>query len=127
MENKNKVFSYTYSAKQQEEMKRIREKYTAPKENKMEQLRRLDRSVDNPPTIFALSTGIAGALIFGAGMSGVLEGSPSLFILYIIVGIVGLAIACMAYPLYLRLLKKYREKKAPEIMKLLDELKDGQE
>ena len=37
-------FNYTYSAKQQEEIKNIRKKYVAPEEDKMEQLRRLDRS-----------------------------------------------------------------------------------
>lgn len=45
MEDNKERFQYTYSAKQQEEIKRIRSKYAAPEENKMEQLRRLDRSV----------------------------------------------------------------------------------
>ena len=44
MENKE-TFSYTYSARQQEEVKKIREKYLPAEEDKMEQLRRLDSSV----------------------------------------------------------------------------------
>ena len=125
MEDKGKVFSYAYSAKQQEEINQIRQKYDAPKEDKMEQLRRLDRSVENPPMIKALSTGILGALIMGAGMSGVMVGTAAMFVPGIIVGVVGLAVASVAYPLYLKVLKKNREKKAPQIMALLNEIAEG--
>lgn len=46
MEENKEVFSYTYSASQQAEIKGIREKYMPPtEEDKMERLRRLDRSV----------------------------------------------------------------------------------
>ena len=44
----NKKFNYTYSAKEQEEIKKIRQRYATPQEteiDKMEQLRRLDASV----------------------------------------------------------------------------------
>lgn len=42
MENKNETFTYTYSSKQQEEIRNIRSKYLPKEEDKMEQLRRLD-------------------------------------------------------------------------------------
>ncbi len=38
------TFAYTYSAKQQEEVRRIRDKYTDRQESKLEQLRRLTRA-----------------------------------------------------------------------------------
>ena len=46
MENKES-FEYTYSAPEQEEVRKIRDKYLPreERENKLEQLRRLDRSV----------------------------------------------------------------------------------
>ena len=44
MKDTNSRFKYTYSAPQQEEIKRIREKYLPGEEDKMEQLRRLDHS-----------------------------------------------------------------------------------
>lgn len=50
MENKE-TFSYTYSAKQQEEIKKIREKYAPKEADKMEQLRRLDESVTRKGTV----------------------------------------------------------------------------
>ena len=53
MEEKKETFNYTYSATQQEEIKKIREKYVrpTPEEDKMERLRRLDASVTRPGTI----------------------------------------------------------------------------
>ena len=49
MENKQNTFQYTYSAKQQEEIRRIRKKYLPQEktEDKMEQLRRLDQRDDS--------------------------------------------------------------------------------
>lgn len=44
MDNKKETFEYTYSAKQQQEIENIRKKYLPKEEDKMEQLRRLDRS-----------------------------------------------------------------------------------
>lgn len=67
MEEKNKTFTYTYSAAQQEEVKRIREKYAPPtqEEDKMERLRRLDASVTRPGMIAALVIGIIKHIDFG--------------------------------------------------------------
>lgn len=53
MEEKKETFTYTYSAVQQEEIKRIRAKYvpSAQTEDKMERLRRLDREATKPGRI----------------------------------------------------------------------------
>lgn len=47
MENQDKSesFRFAYSAKEQEELRKIRQKYAPKEENKMEQLRRLDQNV----------------------------------------------------------------------------------
>ena len=69
MDNENKnTFTYTYSAKQQEEVQRIRKKYLPPEEDKMEQLRRLDRSSTRKGTIVSIIVGAAGCLLLGVGM-----------------------------------------------------------
>ncbi len=124
MENKNEneAFSYTYSAKQQEEIEKIRKKYLPPEEDKMEQLRRLDRSVVKKATAYSLVLGIIGTLIMGIGMSCCMVWAKSLFILGVVVGVVGIAVLSVAYPIYSYIVKKEREKIAPEIMRLTDEL-----
>ena len=130
--NENESFSYTYSAKEQDELRKIREKYTAPtqSENKMEQLRRLDASVTQKATSVSLVLGMIGALILGFGMSlamtelGAILGTERTVAMMvgIVIGIIGIVLVCLAYPTYNRIAKKEREKIAPEIMRLTDEL-----
>lgn len=124
MENQNEknAFHYTYSAKQQEEIKNIRQKYIPQEEDKMEQLRRLDRSVTRKGNTIALIIGILGTLIMGVGMCCTLVWQDALFVPGIVIGIAGIAMICCAYPLYDRITKKEREKIAPEILRLTDEL-----
>ncbi len=121
MENKE-TFSYTYSAKQQEEIKKIREKYAPKEADKMEQLRRLDESVTKKGTVISLIVGIIGALVMGFGMSCCMVWADKFFVLGIIVGIIGIALVCAAYPIYNFVVKKERAKIAPEIIRLTDEL-----
>ncbi len=62
------IFRYSYSAKQQGEVKSIREKYMPREESKIEKLRRLDESVTKPGKIASITAGIIGLLILGVGM-----------------------------------------------------------
>ena len=124
MENttNNNSFNYTYSAREQEEIKKIRSKYVAPVEDKMEQLRKLDASVTSKATTIGLIIGILGTLIFGTGMCCCLVWQGIWFIPGIVVGLVGMAVVAVAYPVYNRVIKREREKIAPEIIRLTDEL-----
>ncbi len=122
MENNQNGFQYTYSAKEQAEIKNIRSKYIPKEENKMEQLQRLDASATQKATMYAIIVGVIGALIMGAGMSGCLVWTNSLLIPGIVIGVIGMAVLAVAWPLYNRTLKKERERIAPEILRLTDEL-----
>lgn len=122
MENNKDTFNYTYSAKQQEEIRNIRKKYVAPEEDKMEQLRRLDRSAGEKATVVSMIIGVMGALILGIGMCCTMVWQGAWFIPGIIIGVIGIAAVSLAYPLYNHTLKKEREKIAPEIIRLTDEL-----
>jgi ABC-type antimicrobial peptide transport system permease subunit len=129
MENQEE-FRYTYSAADQEEIKRIRKKYVAEeaREDKMMQLRKLDAGVTSKATMVSLIVGIVGILIMGTGMSilmtdiGKALGSQMSMIIGVLVGVIGMALACLAYPAYHRTLKAERDKVAPEILRLTDEL-----
>ena len=116
------TFSYTYSAKEQEEIRKIREKYVPKEADKMEQLRRLDQSVTQKGTAASIAVGIIGTLLLGVGMCCCMVWAESFFIVGIVVGIIGIAVVSAAYPLYSYVIKKEREKIAPEILKLTDEL-----
>ncbi len=129
MENKES-FTFTYSAAQRQEVENIRSKYLPREENKLERLRRLHRSAEQKAQAWAIGLGTLGALILGTGMSLVmtelgealaLPGTTSIAI-GVAVGLVGMVLVALAYPLYNRILRKTREQIAPEILRLTDEL-----
>lgn len=122
MENKKETFEYTYSAKRQEEIEKIRKKYMPKEEDKMELLRKLDRDVTKPGSIWSLEIGIIGCLLLGVGMCCTMVWAESFFVLGIIVGILGMVVMGTAYPVYVKVTKRQREKLAPQILALTEEL-----
>ena len=122
MEN-NEKFEYTYSAQKQEEIESIRRKYLPPEEDKMEKLRRLDRSVESKATTISVIVGIVGTLTMGFGMCLCLEWAE--YISGVITGVVGIAILSVAYPVFKYVIKKQRKKIAPEILRLTDEISNN--
>ena len=128
MENNtdNNGFVYTYSSKEQDELKRIRDKYINKEEDKLDKLRRLDHSVTERAQIGSLTVGIIGSLILGTGMSLAMKviGATLSFAmpLGICVGVVGIALVCVNYPIYKRILKSRKQKYSQQILALSDSL-----
>lgn len=124
MKEKKETFNYTYSASRQKELKYIREKYMPPtqEEMKMEQLRRLDQNVTRPGMVVSLVVGVISSLILGVGMCCTMVWADRYFIPGIVIGLVGMLGVIAAYPIYTHITKKRREKLAPEIFQLADEL-----
>lgn len=126
MDNKEE-FSFTYSAQQQKEVEEIRKKYLPKEEDKMEQLRKLHAMPTQKAQAASLAVGVIGALILGTGMSvcltdiGAALGNLAM-VIGILVGVVGMVLVALAYPLYNRVLKKNRDKIAPEILRLSNDL-----
>lgn len=130
MQTEKESFNYTYSAKEQEELKKIQQKYQPKEATKMDLIRRLDASVTKKATMVSILLGIIGSLIFGSGMSflmtelgeelGMNDGFCMVF--GIVFGVAGIALISLAYPLYRHMVKKEREKIAPEILRLTEEL-----
>lgn len=126
MDNQNS-FQYTYSAQQREELNAIRKKYLPQEEDAMERLRRLDGIPARKAQSISIGLGVIGALILGTGMSlcmtglGAALGSLSM-VVGILVGLLGIALVAAAYPVYMSVLKKERQRLAPEILRLTDEL-----
>lgn len=132
MENNNtdNGFKYTYSAKEHEEIKRIRQKYLVQEEDGMSRLRKLDAQATGRATTVALVLGIVGALVMGTGMSLIMTDLGAVFgmtesvrmVAGVIIGLLGIVPVALAYPVYSKVLKKEREKVAPEIIRLTDAL-----
>lgn len=63
-----------------------------------------------------------GALVLGVGMCCSMVWMGNLFIPGIILGLLGIALVAAAHPVYRRVTKKEREKLAPRILQLTEEL-----
>ena len=130
MENRENCFSYTYCAAQQQEIENIRKKYLPQEEDKMAQLRRLHYSATQKAQARSIALGVMGMLIFGTGMSLIMTDLGEILGAYrdmamvmgILIGMAGMILIALAYPVYNRILKKERAKIAPEILRLTDEL-----
>jgi len=124
---KNQSFEYTYSAQQQQEVEAIRKKYLPKEEDKMEKLRRLHYSATQKAQAASIAVGVLGALILGTGMSlcmtdlGAALGHLAM-VIGILVGVLGLVMVSLAYPLFNTVLRKERQRIAPEILRLSEEL-----
>lgn len=126
MENKEN-FHFTYSAAQQLEIENIRKKYLPESEDKMTTLRRLHNAASQKARIWAITLGVIGALILGTGMSLIMTELGSLLGAYALgvgvgLGLIGLILVALAYPIYNRILKKERRRIAPQILQLTEEL-----
>ncbi len=126
MDNNNNTFEYTYSAPQQEEIKKIRQKYLPQNQtiSKIEQLRQLDKSAEKPGRFLSIIIGILGTLMLGIGMSCTMV-YIDLFVEGIVIGVIGIGIILTAYPIYKAVTKRKRKKIAPQILKLTEELENG--
>lgn len=132
MESKNTdtSFKYIYSAKEQDEIKRIRQKYMVQEDDGMTRLRKLDAKATSKATMMSLVLGIIGALVMGTGMSLTMTDLAGILgmtamggmLVGVIVGLIGMTLVALAYPIYKKVLKSEREKIAPEILRLSEEL-----
>ena len=112
--------------KQQEaqQVSEIRSRYAAKSvsEEKIDKLTRLDRQARRPAEIFAYTFGTLGALVLGVGMCLAMEIIGSLMPLGIVIGVIGIVMVAINYPIYKRILSQRKKKYAPEIVALSDEL-----
>ena len=93
----------------------------------MAQLRRLHHSATEKAQAASIAIGVLGTLILGTGMSlcltelGAMLGHWAM-VVGILVGVLGLVMVALAYPLYNSVLRKERQRIAAEILQLWEEL-----
>ena len=107
---------------------KIRAQYMEKEFTELDELRKLDAKVKRPANIFAYVFGSFSAIVMGAGMSLVMTdigksinvGDP--LVTGIIVGVVGLILAIVNYPIYKGILSSRKKKFSSEILKLSEKL-----
>ena len=118
------TFNYKYSAKENEEIQEIRKKYLPKSESKLDEVKRLDAKVQRPVNTFAYVFGSASAIVMGCGMSLVMTdigqkiGMESTMMPGIVIGVIGMLLAIVNYPMYKKLLASRKKKYAEQILKL---------
>ena len=123
-----KTFEYNYSAQQSQEAQMIRAQYLPKTENALDELKQLDRKVKRPPAVFAYVFGSFSAIIMGGGMSlvmtdiGSMLGMAETQIPGVVIGIAGMVMAIINYPVYKRVLADRKTKYAEQIITLSDKL-----
>ena len=125
MQNDNNKFSYTYYAPteaERREIESIRRQYKeeSNEENKLARLKKLHSGVIGRATVVSLIFGVVGLLIFGLGMSLVLEFQMT--VVGIILSMVGVVPIILAYPIYNVIMNRGKKKYGEEILRLSEEL-----
>lgn len=121
----NHDFEYKYSAPtsaERREIESIRNGYL-PEDNKVSKLshlRNLDNKVKNYPTIVSLALGIVSLLIFGLGLTMILEWK--IVVWGVLIAFVGLVIMLLVYPIFLKVSNYLKNKYSEEILKISEEL-----
>lgn len=112
-------------------VQKIRTQYTEKEQTSLDTLRQLDAKVKRPANIFAYILGALGAIIMGSGMSlvmtdlGTILGFENTMPVGIIIGIIGLILCIINYPVFKAILNSRRKKYADKIIALSDEIIRG--
>lgn len=114
-------------------VEKIRTKYVEKKDSSLDELRKLDRKVKAPAEVFAYIFGSISALIMGAGMSLVMTDIASLLGLGdmtvpgIAVGVVGMVLAIVNYPIYKGILNSRKKKYSEQVIALSNKILSEEE
>ncbi len=109
-------------------VQKIRSQYTEKENTQLDALKELDSKVKRPTNVFAYTFGSIGAIIMGSGMSlvmtdiGEMVGVKNPMVSGIIIGIIGLGIALINYPIFKKILSSRRKKYADKIIAMSEEI-----
>lgn len=110
---------------------KIASEYAPSKTNKINALKKLDKKAKTPASVFAYTFGVVAALLLGVGMClsmGVIGGGTiPMFVLGIAVGLVGIAMASVNYPVYKKILDSSKQKYASDIIELAKQISEEQD
>ena len=112
-------------------VQKIRTQYTEKEHTGLDELKELDTKVKRPAHVFAYLFGSISAMIMGAGMSLVMTdiaetvGIQHPMLYGNVIGIIGMFMAIINYPIYKSILGSRRKKYADQIIALSDKIMKG--
>ncbi|MBQ4075161.1 MAG: hypothetical protein IJD39_08165 [Clostridia bacterium] len=111
-----------YKEDQEFFIRKIRDQYTEKENTPLDQLRAMDAQVKRPALMFGWIFGILSALLMGSGMSLVMTDLASVIGLGdgmtpgIVIGVIGLIMTCINYPIYRRILSSRKKQFKTQIL-----------
>lgn len=112
-------------------VQKIRTQYTEKEHTNLDELKELDARVKRPANAVAYTFGSIGALVMGSGMSLIMTdvgshiGLDMTMVPGIVIGVVGMVMVLVNYPIYKGILGSRRKKYAGEIIRLSDKIMKG--
>lgn len=112
-------------------IQKIRTQYIEKEHTQLDSLKELDAKVRRPANVFAYMFGSIAALIMGAGMSLIMTDIGSIInventmVTGVVIGIVGLIMVLLNYPIYKGILGSRRRKYADKIIALSDAIMEN--
>ncbi|MBE5880001.1 MAG: dihydropteridine reductase [Lachnospiraceae bacterium] len=109
-------------------VQKIRSEYTEKEHTQLDELKALDAKVKRPANVFAYVFGSISAIVMGSGMSLVMTeignsiGIQNPLVPGIIIGVIGMIMAIVNYPIYKGILSSRKKKYGEEILKLSEKL-----
>ena len=114
---------------EQQAAAKIREHYTEKQITDLDTLRELDAKVKRPARVFAYVFGSISAIIMGAGMSLIMTDIAEIIELAvdpmlpgIVIGVVGMIMALLNYPMYKGILGSRKKKYGTKILELSNKI-----
>lgn len=112
-------------------VQKIRSQYTEKEQTDLDELKALDKKVKKPADVFAYIFGSIAAIVMGSGMSLVMTdigstvGIAEPMLPGIVIGVAGMLMAIVNYPIYKKILGSRRQKYADRIITLSDSIMKG--
>lgn len=109
-------------------VQKIRTQYIEKEESGLDALKELDAKVKRPANVYAYVFGSISALVMGSGMSLVMTnigetiGMTDTMVPGIVIGIIGMLMAIVNYPIYKKILGSRRKKYADQIIALSNKI-----
>lgn len=109
-------------------VQKIRSQYTEKESGELDTLRQLDGKAKRPANAFAYVFGSISAIVMGSGMSLVMTdigetvGISNPMPVGIVIGVIGMLMSIINYPIYTRILAKRRKKYADRIIEISDRI-----
>ena len=107
---------------------KIRTQYMEKETTELDELRALDAKVKRPANLFSYIFGSISAIIMGSGMSlvmtdiGATLGIAGAMVPGIIIGVIGLAMALVNYPMHQSILNSRKKKYTGQILKISEKI-----